>query len=77
MSLAPNSRFMNELRRDLPDPAGGLLAVATLRQLEEALHERHRQRVRALAGRVRAPGSAALSTLSLTVMYGGLPTTTS
>src|SRR5664280_544336 len=53
--LAAKLAFHERVRRDLPDPAGRLPVVPGLGQAEEPLHERHGERVLALAGGVPVP----------------------
>ena len=52
ISFEPNSRFMNEFDVICPTQPAGLRTVRAWRKPEEALHERHGQRVLALAGAI-------------------------
>ena len=62
--------------RDHPDVARPVAAPSGGDgQVEEPLGERHAERVLPVAGSRSARGSASFSAASLTVMYGGLPTT--
>ena len=45
MSFLPNSRFMNEFAVIMPTKPAGVPLVGRKRQLEEALGERHAERV--------------------------------
>ncbi len=60
---------------DLPDEPGRPSGGSSDGQVEESLHERHRQRILPVAGLRIGPGRPALAAGSFGVMYGGLATT--